>query len=98
MFRFADDHASAATETAEARRLLELLPPLVPEIRSLWVGTDGRRTIAGERNPAAFDLVLVTTHDSWEALDDYQSHAEHVRLTTFIRERMTSRAVVDSAD
>lgn len=98
LFRFSADDATAATEVSEARRLLELMPPLIPELRSLWVGVDGRRLIDGARIPSAYDLVLVTTHESWDELDAYTAHPEHVRLTAYIRERATSRAVVDSAD
>ncbi len=98
LFRFSADDATAATEVAEAKRLLELMPPLIPELRSLRVGVDGRRLVDGARVAVAYDLALVTTHDSWDDLDAYAVHPEHVRLTAFIRERATERAVVDSSD
>ena len=98
LFRFSADDASATTEAAEAKRLLELMPPLIPELRSLWVGVDGRRRSDGSRDPSAYDVALVTTHHTWDELEAYIVHPEHVRLTAFIRERATARAVVDSAD
>ena len=111
LFRFSADDATAATEVAEAKRLLELMPPLIHELRSLWVGVDGRRLVDGTRIPPAdddvllealpessYDLALVTTHESWDELDGYLAHPEHIRLTAFIRERATERAVVDAAD
>ena len=98
LFRFSADDATAATEVAEAKRLLELMPPLIPELRSLWLGVDGRRLVDGTRIPQAYDLALVTTHESWDELDAYAAHPEHIRLTAFIRERATERAVVDAAD
>ena len=69
LFRFSADDSTAATEVAEAKRLLELMPPLIPELRSLWVGVDGRRLTDGARVPQSYDLALVTTHESWDELD-----------------------------
>lgn len=97
LFRFSADDTQATTEAAEAKRLLELMPPLIPEIRSLWVGVDGRQS-GGSRDGAEYDLALVTTHDSWNELASYSAHPEHIRLTAYIRDRLTARAVVDSSD
>jgi len=85
MFRFADP-----ADAVEAKRLLESLPPLVEQIRTLWVGLDGTGS------DTAYHLVLVTTHDGWADLAGYLEHPEHVARTAFIRERATARASVDS--
>jgi hypothetical protein len=84
LFRF-DEPASAA----EAKRLLEALPPLVPQIASLSVGLD----VSGSET--AYDLALVTTHDSPEALRGYVDHPEHQRVAAFIGAHRTERASVD---
>ncbi len=85
MFKFPEP-----AQTLEAKRLLETLPPLVPQIKSLWIGLDGTGS------PDAFSLVLVTTHDSWDDLKGYAEHPEHVARTAFIREHHIGRASVDS--
>jgi hypothetical protein len=81
------DEPAAAVET---KRLLEELPDLVPQIRSLTVGLEAR---GGE---FAYDLALVTTHDSWEALQGYVDHPEHQRVAHYIGQHRTGRATVDS--
>jgi stress responsive alpha/beta barrel protein len=41
------------------------------------------------------DLVLSTTHESWQALSDYQSHPAHEPAKKLIGELRTERRVVD---
>ena len=85
MFRFADP-----SDAVEAKRLLESLPAVVEQIRSLCVGLDGTGS------DTAYHLVLVTTHDSWADLTAYSEHPEHVARTAFIRQHAVARASVDS--
>ena len=85
LFRF-DDPADAA----ESKRLLETLPGQVQGLDGLWVGLDVERT------PNSWDLVLVTTHASRDAYRTYAADPDHLRITTFLRERATGRAVVDA--
>jgi hypothetical protein len=40
-------------------------------------------------------LVLSTTHDSWQALSDYQVHPAHEPVKKLIGELRTERRVVD---
>jgi hypothetical protein len=84
MFRFADPN-----DAVESKRLLESLPAVVEQIRTLWVGLDGTGS------ETAYHLVLVTTHDSWADLTGYLEHPEHVARTAFIREHAVARASVD---
>ncbi|HEY5186610.1 MAG TPA: Dabb family protein [Actinomycetes bacterium] len=85
LFRF-DDPADAS----ESKRLLETLPGQVQGLDGLWVGLDVERT------PKSWDLVLVTTHASREDYRTYAADPDHLRITEFLRERMTDRAVVDA--
>ena len=43
----------------------------------------------------AYDLVLITTHTSKEALEVYRRHPEHVAVAERIKEMTRERAVVD---
>ena len=87
MWRFADPR-----DAVQAKQLLDQMPPLIPQLRSLHVGVNR------SQNPNAYHLVLTSTHDSWDELRGYAEHPEHVRLSAFVRERSTERAIVDSED
>lgn len=79
-------------DRAEAVTRLVQLPDSIPEITSLSVGTD---TVGTE---GASDLVLITTHVDSSSLSAYQSHTVHQEFLSWLRPRLASRAVVDSAD
>lgn len=76
----------------EAVSRLATLPESIPEIESLQVGTDGVAT------DGASDIVLITTHGDSSSLNTYQSHTVHQEFLSWLRPRLASRAVVDSAD
>jgi hypothetical protein len=85
LFRFGDP-----ADAVESKRLLETMPGQVTSLEGLWVGLDVERTAK------SWDLVLVTTHASREAYREYAQDPDHLRITTFLRERATDRAVVDA--
>ena len=85
LFRFADP-----ADAVEAKRLLETMPGQVPHLEAVWVGLDVERT------SKSWDLVLVTGHASRDAYRAYAADPDHLRITTFLRERATDRAVVDA--
>ncbi len=46
-------------------------------------------------NPAAGDLVLITTHKDKKGLQNYQQHPEHQKVAQFIGGAASDRKVVD---
>ena len=78
-----------APETAER---LRALVGRVPEVLTLDVGLDVMRT------EASYDLWLVTTHESTEALAGYQVHPAHEEFRAWVGPRLAARAVVDSEE
>ena len=61
----------------------------IPGMTSLEVG------IGSASSEQQSDVVLCTTHDSWQALEAYQDHPEHVRVAKLIGELRVERRVVD---
>ncbi|HVY29070.1 MAG TPA: Dabb family protein [Polyangiaceae bacterium] len=62
---------------------------LIPGMSQLEVGLG---TVSGEQES---DVVLTSTHDSWQALDDYQKHPAHEPVKQLIGSLRTERRVVD---
>ena len=86
------DSAEGADKAANARKmkeLLEALPPLIPVLRALEVGTD-----VFAAAPAC-DVILYTAFDTRADLDAYQVHPEHQKVVAFVKQVVTSRSVVD---
>ena len=73
----------------EARRRLEALPPLIPEIRFFQVGDN----LSGR--PVAMDLALVSDFETMEALAAYAGHPDHVKVAEFFRDAAAETRVVD---
>ena len=61
----------------------------IPPLKSLQVGIN-----ENEGNDA-FDVCLITEHNSWEDLKAYQDHPIHKEVAVFISEVRKIRAVVD---
>lgn len=55
----------------------------------------GRNSNAG---PHAYELVLISQHDSFEALAEYQADPAHQEVASWIGDRVADRAVVDTED
>ncbi|MEA9984747.1 Dabb family protein [Subtercola sp. RTI3] len=87
----ADTDALRHTQAAWIAAQLESLVPLIPEIVALSVYPDVQQT------PANADVVLVSDFADHAALDRYQSHPDHVRVSAGIRELVASRAAIDFA-
>lgn len=68
---------------------LEALRGQIPEILDLEVGID---FLESEQS---YDIVLVSTFASKEALDIYQKHPKHVEVGAFVGEVRLTRTVVD---
>ncbi|MEO7373881.1 MAG: Dabb family protein [Terrimesophilobacter sp.] len=78
-----------AAQSAEIRRKLTELVPLVPSVRKLTLGED-TATTAGN-----WDLVLIADYDDADGLAAYQTHPEHQKVAAFIRSVISDRTCVD---
>jgi len=68
---------------------LELLPNEIPGILAWKVGANT------QVHDDAFDLILISQFDSWEALETYQNHSAHIRVRDEIRKVRLNRRFVD---
>lgn len=83
---------SDAERRAQAGRVRDALLGLVgkiPGLASLEVG------LGAGASPDEGDVVLVTTHESWDALRVYQQHPDHQAAARVIGELRVDRRVVD---
>ena len=64
----------------------------IPGLISIDAGTDINRS------GAAWDVVLISEHESKEALETYQAHPDHVEVKNFIGSVAAERVVVDYTD
>ena len=80
----------------------EDLPEAIARIRALAGRIPGLVNIAAavdqNRGPAAYDAVLISQHNDWDALRDYATHPEHVAVLDWLESRWTGRVVVDTED
>lgn len=64
----------------------------IPTLRSVRAGRDVNR------GPAAYELALITEHDSREDLAAYQQDPYHREIVAWLSPRIRDRAVVDCDD
>ena len=83
------DNLTKLSDIEEIEGLLLGLTKTINDLESLEVG---RNFNEGD---AAYDLVLITTHQSTESLNRYQDHHEHIKVATRIKSLVGSRVVVD---
>lgn len=86
----ATETASKEENIAKFKEMLLALPKDISEIKSLEVGI---KTAASPDNNN--DIVLTTTHDTWEELKAYAIHPKHVVVLEFAKTIVESRAAVD---
>lgn len=90
MWRVRGTSAEERREQAEKiRGALESLRGKVPGMSSLEVGIG----VGGDEQLG--DVVLISTHDSWEALKGYQIHPVHVEAARVIAAARIERRVLD---
>lgn len=71
------------------KSMLEALKGKISQIKYLEVG------INISKSPMAFDAVLVTEFENEQALEEYQKHPEHVKVSEFVGKVREDRKVVD---
>ena len=91
LWRFAEEAGGKARDEnlSEAQARLQALPRMIPELRELEIH---RGLILGDRS---FDLALLSSFDSRQALRAYQDHPAHQEVVAFLRTVETERAVID---
>ncbi|MFO7179086.1 MAG: Dabb family protein [Pseudomonadota bacterium] len=90
LWKLRGDSPEERRDNAErVRAALRTLAGKIPGMSSLEVG------IATADDPESADVVLITTHESWQALETYRSHPEHQVVARLIGELRVERRVVD---
>jgi len=85
----APDDAGKSAAFAEIAEALGALPALIPEIQTLRVA----------HNQAYFDtnwdVVLIADYNTFDDLQAYQVHPEHVKAAGIVRSHTSAKAAVD---
>lgn len=90
MWRIRTDlNQSASSLIQELKSRLEALPSTVSQIKFFEVGVNEKPA------PAAYDITLNSSFDSWDDLARYQAHPDHVVVGEFLKGITKERAVVD---
>jgi hypothetical protein len=76
-------------QAQQVRAALLSMQGLIPGMSQLEVGLG---SVSGEQE---CDVVLSSTHDSWQALEDYQKHPAHEPAKQLIGSLRSERRVVD---
>ena len=89
------DHAMGASKSENAgklKALLETLRSTVKEIKHLEVGIN---TNVPGVSPHGADVALYSEFATWNDLEAYQKHPEHLKVVGFVQEIRLERYVVD---
>lgn len=92
MFQFLDraEGRSKAENVAITKAMLEALPSKINLIRSSFV------TVNSDNAPSSnWDLILISDFDSFDDLEAYRVHPDHVAVGTFMKPVRNNRACVD---
>lgn len=81
--------ASRDSASAQLRGALEPLAHSIPGVQSLEVGIDSS-ALTGH-----WDAVLISHHDSAEALAEYQAHPRHLAALEVVATLIVNKSVVD---
>jgi len=84
----AEGNNKALNQKLMKEKLLSL-KPIIAQIDSLEVGINTNPT------EAAFDLTLISTHQSSQALKEYIDHPAHKDVVGFVQKIVAERKVVD---
>ncbi len=91
MWRF-KEYAQGNTKSENMRLFregLEALTAIIPELKTLEIGTDELKS------ESSYDMIMISTFDSFEALDTYKNHPEHKKVSAFCKEIRENRTAVD---
>ncbi|MEO6825985.1 MAG: Dabb family protein [Microbacteriaceae bacterium] len=82
-----EDEQIRTEQVARIRAGLLALPAVIPEIRSMTVGSNVV--------PGNWDLVLIADYDDEDAMRRYAQHPEHQKVATLVRSVVSQRSAVD---
>jgi hypothetical protein len=85
----AEDPYQKSRDAEAVKERLEALASVIPGVQRVDVDFDLGK-VQGH-----WDVVLVSEHDSSEALEAYQVHPEHVEAARFVSSVVRQRACVD---
>ncbi len=83
---------SAEEKRSQSEQVRSVLLNMLGKVPGLLQMEVGIASVSGEQEA---DLVLTTTHDSWEALKAYAVHPDHEPAKRLIGELKVERRVVD---
>lgn len=83
---------SAEEKRTQAEQVREALLGMFGKVPGMTQIEVGIGLVSGEQEA---DVVLSSTHDSWQALADYQKHPAHEPVKELIGSLRTERRVVD---
>ena len=83
---------SAEEKRVQAEQVREALLGMFGKIPGMTQVEVGIGLVSGEQEA---DIVLSSTHDSWQALSDYQKHPAHEPVKELIGSLRIERRVVD---
>ncbi len=91
MWKFKDNHdgKTKAENMQIFKDGLEALVPIIPELLTLEVAVDELH------EDASYDMILISTFDSFETLEIYKNHPEHQKVSAFCKGIRESRVAVD---
>lgn len=92
MFEFLPEANGRTKEenVAITKAMLEALPEKIDLIRSSTVKVNSDKA-----DRSNWDLILISDFDSFEALEQYRIHLDHVAVGTFMKPVRRARACVD---
>lgn len=86
------EFADGCDKQTNARRVKEVMEAMRGNIDGLLSLEAGINQIADKQ---AFDVALITTLESWEALEAYRVHPLHLNLVELLKKVRSDRVVVD---
>jgi hypothetical protein len=86
---FAEGKSKSENAKLAAEKLLALKEK-IKEIKYIEVGINDSKAV-----PDNFDIVLITEFESFDDLNTYQKHPEHVKTADFMKKIRDARACVD---
>lgn len=85
----AQEKSQRKADMMKMKQALESLPAEIPELINLEVGFNQNVS------PFAYDISLITEHESFEGLKAYQVHPKHQQVAALIGELTDQKAVSD---
>jgi hypothetical protein len=86
---------SAEEKRSQAEQVKAALLGMMGQIPGMTHVEVGIGTTTGEKGEQDADVVLASSHDSWQALADYQQHPAHEPVKKLIGALRIERRVVD---